>query len=156
MYCTLLYILCFCVFVYVIVYNYVNVCTSHNTKPFTNLLIMLTMIAFRFNLTKIARSSDYRLWCQFVHRLTKTYTVRCGGTLWMSCCEPEYTCEQVNSWMYDRVFSQPCVIEFYYCFFFLRNVVRKLSLNAFIKEAVTCKLEQHISRQCIIVVQVIY
>jgi len=25
----------FCVFVYVIVYNYVNVCTSHNNKPFT-------------------------------------------------------------------------------------------------------------------------
>ena len=24
----------FCVFVYVIVYNYVNVCTSHNNKPF--------------------------------------------------------------------------------------------------------------------------
>ena len=23
----------FCVFVYVIVYNYVNVCTSHNNKP---------------------------------------------------------------------------------------------------------------------------
>ena len=27
----------FCVFVYVIVYNYVNVCTSHNNKPFTYL-----------------------------------------------------------------------------------------------------------------------
>ena len=25
----------FCVFVYVIVYNYVNICTSHNNKPFT-------------------------------------------------------------------------------------------------------------------------
>jgi len=25
----------FCVFAYVIVYNYVNVCTSHNNKPFT-------------------------------------------------------------------------------------------------------------------------
>ena len=25
----------FCVFVYVIVYNYVNVCTSHNNKPCT-------------------------------------------------------------------------------------------------------------------------
>jgi len=25
----------FCVFVYVIVYNYVNVCTSHTNKPFT-------------------------------------------------------------------------------------------------------------------------
>ena len=29
----------FCVFVYVIVYTYVNVCTSHNNKPFTYLLI---------------------------------------------------------------------------------------------------------------------
>ena len=27
------------VFVYVIVYNYVNVCTRHNNKPFTYLLI---------------------------------------------------------------------------------------------------------------------
>ena len=27
----------FCVFVYVTVYNYVNVCTSHNNKPFTYL-----------------------------------------------------------------------------------------------------------------------
>jgi len=25
----------FCVFVYVSVYNYVNLCTSHNNKPFT-------------------------------------------------------------------------------------------------------------------------
>ena len=30
---------CFCVFVYVTVYNYVNVCTSHNNKPFTYLLL---------------------------------------------------------------------------------------------------------------------
>ena len=29
---------CFFVFVYVTVYNYVNVCTSHNNKPFTYLL----------------------------------------------------------------------------------------------------------------------
>jgi len=29
----------FCVFVYVIVYNYVNVCTRHNNKPFTYLFI---------------------------------------------------------------------------------------------------------------------
>ena len=28
----------FCVFVHVIVYNYVNVCTCHNNKPFTYLL----------------------------------------------------------------------------------------------------------------------
>jgi len=28
---------CFCVFVYVIVYNYVSVCTSHNNKPFTTI-----------------------------------------------------------------------------------------------------------------------
>ena len=28
---------CFYVFIYVIVYNYVNVCTSHNNKPFTYL-----------------------------------------------------------------------------------------------------------------------
>ena len=31
----------FCEFVYVIVYNYVNVCTSHNNKPFTYLLTYL-------------------------------------------------------------------------------------------------------------------
>jgi len=30
------------VFVYVIVYNYVNVCTSHNNKPFTYLYEAIT------------------------------------------------------------------------------------------------------------------
>ena len=29
----------FCVFVYGIVYNYVNVCTRHNNKPFTSYLL---------------------------------------------------------------------------------------------------------------------
>ena len=31
----------FCVFVYVIVYNYVNVCTRHNNKPCIYLLYLL-------------------------------------------------------------------------------------------------------------------
>ena len=37
----------FCVFVYVIVYNYVNVCTSHNNKPFTYLLNIIWSWNFR-------------------------------------------------------------------------------------------------------------
>ena len=40
---------CFCVFVYVIVYNYVNVCISHNNKPFTTTIYIYTCIHKRRN-----------------------------------------------------------------------------------------------------------
>ena len=36
----------FCVFVYVIVYIYVNVCTSHTNKPFTDFSYLLIYVIF--------------------------------------------------------------------------------------------------------------
>jgi len=40
------------VFVYVIVYNYVNVCTRHNNKPFTYLLTYTSINTQQYNATR--------------------------------------------------------------------------------------------------------
>ena len=52
-------------FVYVIVYNYVNVCTSHNNKPFTYLL------TYWVSMVQGTHVSDMWYWFQLLNTFTE-------------------------------------------------------------------------------------